>query len=64
MLLPALVVLDVREGLRGMLARHRIGTRWIPFHGQEVEPALIAKDVQLLGQVWAFTTSSLDHLRR
>src|SRR5512132_2050918 len=51
--LPRPQVLDVGAGLRGMHTRQRVLAGRVPFHGEEVEAALIAEDVQPLGQVGA-----------
>ena len=50
---PCAQVLDVGAGLRGMHARQRVLAGRVPLHGEEVEAALIAEDVQFLGQVGA-----------
>jgi hypothetical protein len=50
---PCAQVLDVGARLHGMHARQGILAGRVPLHGEEVEAALIAEDVQLLGQVGA-----------
>jgi len=56
--LPRAQVLDVRAGLRGMRTRQRVLAGRVPLQGEEVEAALIAEDVQLLGQVGAVSPAA------
>jgi hypothetical protein len=50
---PRTQVLDVGTRLRGMCACQRVIAGRVPLHGEEVEAALIAEDVQLLGHAGA-----------
>ena len=56
--LPRAQILDVRARLRGMRTRQRVLAGRVPLHGEEVEAALIAEDVQLLGQVGAVSPAA------
>ena len=62
--LPCAQVLDVGAGLRGMHACQRVLAGRVSLHGEEVEAALIAEDVQLLGQVGAVPNCTIALPRR
>lgn len=50
---PPADVLDVSKRLGCMFACEGILTGWIALAGEVVEPARVAIDIQLLGEVWA-----------